>query len=450
MNYSRAEQAARIENLHFAEVNASDCLRKLRIRNYMPGQVTYTLGDYPEKISSAPTDYDVELIRDLARRGVELIQVHEDWNDAMEYHGGNKYSSLDPKGLHAFVDLCHDNGIKIIPYISSGYVNHNSLLYRESFSNTAFTYDGVILHYRKGSADSADWREFIIPTTLSVIDEYGFDGVYNDWGYDGLNAEIRRKKEAFNRHDMPYDPAVEDLLCLIYEEIHRRGGVYKLHDDSTHGVYHEKLYDYLWIGEGERDAKKMLLYRDAPPYVVPCPDKGWLPKDNPRYYFALTIPFIQFPILTHGRPYSGMGMIQPHVAYDTTRSNFGKRMAISEYCRSHPNGPYIYSHWSGMPDDPEEINYWSDMLALYRPMVAEGSVVHSDIRHSPMFREELPEDVIASLFSNEKRYLVISNIGDREARIQLRESWRDRESGETVQEAVIGAKDILFLEKLPE
>ena len=451
MNFSKEAQHSRIQNITYAEQNVSEYAKKVRIRNYIPGQVTYSLGDYPEPISTMPTEYDYNLIKSLAERGAGLIQIHEEWNDGMLYHGADKYSSTDPEGLQQFVNLCHDNGVKIIPYISSGYVQAADPSYREEFSHTQYAYKGVILDYRKGSADSAAWRNFIIPKTLQIIDQYGFDGVYNDWGYDGLNTQFYKCREAgktFNRHDMDYDPYIEDLLCIFYEEIHKRNGIYKLHDDNTMGVYKEKLYDYLWIGEGEPDPRSILSHMNAPMYIVPCPDKKCIPKDNPRFYFALTIPFVQFPLLTHGRPLSGMRMHQPNVFYDTSYTNqYKKFMEVSDYCLAHPNGPYVYSRWSSIPDDPEEINYWCDFLDLYKPMVTEGSIVHMNIRKSSLFLSELSENTIASLFTNEEQYLVISNIGDTSTVVDLAEEWFDRETKQFVKQVSLAGKDICFLQK---
>ena len=170
MDFSRQSQQARIDNVQFALENVKEYGRKVRIRDYMPGRVTYCLGDYPEKVLNMPTEYDEKLIKSMAERGVELIQVHEEWNDAMGYHGGDKYHPLDPEGLHKLVDLCHDNGIKIIPYVSSGYLNPNDKYYKPEFSHTDARDNGCFLQYRKGSADSAAWREFILPMTFHIMD----------------------------------------------------------------------------------------------------------------------------------------------------------------------------------------------------------------------------------------------------------------------------------------
>ena len=66
MVFSLEAQQARINNIKFAEEHVFQCARKTRIRNYMPGQVTYSLGDYPSKISAMPTEYDYNLLKSLS------------------------------------------------------------------------------------------------------------------------------------------------------------------------------------------------------------------------------------------------------------------------------------------------------------------------------------------------------------------------------------------------
>ncbi|MBR2973159.1 MAG: hypothetical protein IKC41_02985, partial [Clostridia bacterium] len=101
-----------------------------------------------------------------------------------------------------------------------------------------------------------------------------------------------------------------------------------------------------------------------------------------------------------------------------------------------------------IPDDPEEINYWSDFLALYKPMVTEGSSVYMDIRKTPVIKSKLTEDTIVTMFINEKTYMVVSNIGDSPVNIDLAEPWLDRESGEKVKTVSLNGKDIIFLERI--
>ncbi len=449
--YSLAAQQTRLENIRFAQKYAAGCYRTERVRNYLPGQVTYNLGDEPARVSAMPTEYDHRLIASLAQRGVQLIQLHEEWNDAMRLHGADKYSTPDPEGLHKFVDLCHGCGIKVIPYVSSGYLQPGDPAYRPEFSLTDASWSGSYKYYRKGSAGSAAWREFILRKTFEVMDTYGFDGIYNDWGYDGLNLAMqtaRDRGEVFDRTNLPYDPEIEDLLCLLYEGIHARGGICKLHDDSTFGAYRQRVYDYLWIGEAVRDPKTLMIYRDAPLYIVPCPDKTFFNESMPRMFFALSIPFMQFPLLPHGRPWKGEGADAPGVKFNKKSSSYAHLLKIRDYTRAHPNGPYVYSHWSSIPDDPAYLDRWSMFLALYRPMVVEGSIVHICLEDTGLFRQPLPKDTLVSMFTNERQYLVISNLGDAPITAPLAHAWRNRETGETVNVIGIPAGDIRLLERI--
>ena len=105
--FSLEKQRKRVENIRTAEANNKKYFRRTRIYNYMPGQATYNLGDYPAPFSIAPTEYDHKLLKEMAENGVELIQLHEEWNDAVRHLGADKFTSFDPKGLHEFVDLAH-------------------------------------------------------------------------------------------------------------------------------------------------------------------------------------------------------------------------------------------------------------------------------------------------------------------------------------------------------
>ena len=115
--FSLEEQRNRLENIRFAESSVKKCEKRVRIHDYIPGQVIYNLGSYPAKFSIKPTEYDYELIKSLAQKGVGLIQVHEAWNDSIRIMGADKFTSHDPEGMKEFIKLCHSFGIKILPYL---------------------------------------------------------------------------------------------------------------------------------------------------------------------------------------------------------------------------------------------------------------------------------------------------------------------------------------------
>ena len=134
---------------------------------------------------------------------------------------------------------------------------------------------------------------------MRILDDYGVDGLYNDAGYftsavkarfpesSPLKAPAEDEISCFEETPQ-YNGALTDLLALIYAEVKRRGGIFKLHVDGalepqTGG---QKVYDYLWVGEGVNNADGPHVYSgwDAvPPHAETRPtDARWLKRYLPR------------------------------------------------------------------------------------------------------------------------------------------------------------------------
>ncbi len=452
----------RLENLRRADKDIKSCTREMRIFDYLPGQAIYWLGEYPNPMSIEPTEYDYNLLKSYAENGVDMIQVHEEWNDALEKFGGTKYTSSDHKGMLKFVDLCHEFGIKIIPYCSSSFVDVRSKDFTPDFLRTPTSKEGFInlfSNYRFGSAESAAWREYIIPRTFNIMDTYGFDGIFNDWGYDWENCsykDVPPEKRNYEKAPLErYNPEAEDLVHTLYEGVKRRGGIYKLHIArfQTPPV-RGKFYDYLWVGECcfSHEYGVCKMYE---PYVVPCPDKPRLTnwgeeKFDADAYFAATIPFVQFPLLTHGRPMTGKLVDVPGVEYfrmDEKNNLYDYYSKIKSYTDSHPDGPYTYSEWSQIPDDIEDYPRWCKYLALYKPMVKDGTVVHMEIKETEAVLSPMIKDVFFSLFTNDEEYMAVSNMTDAPYKLVLRDEWIDRETDKPGKEFTIPKKRIIFLKR---
>jgi hypothetical protein len=150
-----------------------------------------------------------------------------------------------------------------------------------------------------------------------------------------------------------YDPEMEDLIGLIYSEVKRRGGIYKLHcDGNANAPCIDKVYDYLWIGENQK-ATTLGVGKNFHDYVVPCQDKVTLNLDNPDYYFASVIPFMQFPLLTtRGRPFLGKRKDADCPNYGREDPKYNREYLfdckVDDYMKTHPDGPYVYSLWSAV------------------------------------------------------------------------------------------------------
>lgn len=445
---SLEQHRKRIDNINSAEKNNKKYLRRHRVCEYLPGQATYNLGDYPAPFKIEPTDYDRELIKNLAKSGVELIQIHEEWNDAIRHLGADKFTSFDPKGLQNFVDLCHEYNIKIIPYISTGYFQVTDPDFKPDFARGEYDLRASFFHYRKCYAGSPSWREYMLPRTFEVIDKYGFDGIYNDWGYDGLDIELKKHPGA-DKVDFPYDPEIEDLLCTVYNEVKRRGGIYKVHADlNNRPNCKDKVYDYLWIGEGVKN-DSYGIGKEYEPYVVPCQHMYFTNYNDADYYYVKTIPFMQFPLLKTGRPITGKGIDEKDIDYyfDGVGGELSFESEVKKYMKTHPNGPYIYSLWSSIPDDVEEYPRWKKFLALYKPMVKQNSVCYIELKETKDIISEVPDNVIVSMFVNEEKYIVVSNLSKTTYTLILSENWTCRQTNMESNDFKIKPGRILFLKK---
>lgn len=443
------EHLARILAVRAAADSCRACFRRERIGEYLAGQCIYFLGDYPARFSVAPTEYDYVTLQKLAESGCTLIQVHEEWNDAIRHFGADKFTAFDPEGMKKFVDLCHFFGIKVIPYTSTGYFHEQDPDFSEAFRMSRRFCTACHYNYAKCGPASAAWREYMLPRTFAMLDEYGFDGLYNDWGYDDTFA---RAMDALNGHPVPdneavpYDPEIEDLLSLIYTEVKSRGGVYKLHcDRNSRPPVKDRVYDYLWIGEGVGDAA-VGVGKDFMPYVVPCQDKRRRTCSADRY-FAMTVPFLQFPLLTWGRPLLGRGTHEniPYYHTDNPNGEYMFNRQVEEYMKDHPDGPYVYSLWSSIPDDPDDLPRWGRYCNLYREMVTPGSTAYIELRDCADILSPLPEKVYASMFVNSRRYLAVSNLTGGDYTLTLSQPWTDRETGEKHTSFTLADGKLLFL-----
>lgn len=456
------QHRSRLENLQKARTAVRLFTREIRIHNYLPGQIIYYLGDYPAPMSIKPTEYDFNLLRSYAENGVDMIQVHEEWNDTIEKYGSDKWMSCDHKGMLEFVALCHDCGIRIIPYCSSSYIHQKSAFFDEKFIRGDAGCTDMHYNYRCGWAGSEHWRNFILPRTFNIMDTYGFDGIYNDWGYDwgkGHYISIPPEKRNYEQEPLErYDPEAEDLIHMIYNGVKDRGGIYKLHVGGyNRAPVRGKYYDYLWVGEGNFSAEygggKMFE-----PYLVPCPDKPRLTNwGKERFdtdaYFAATIPFVQFPLLTHGRPTMGRCIdVEGVEQYNTSQPDrlYYYFKKVREYADAHPDGPYIYSEWSQIPDDPEDFPRWCRYLKLYKAMTEDETIVHMEIRNAEFILSEIPDKVFISLFTNADEYMAASNMTDQPYTLFLQDSWTDMASEVSGKQFVISPKRIIFLKRIAE
>jgi hypothetical protein len=120
-NYTAEDHRRRLKNIAACEEAVHSCLRKHLITDYLPGQSSYNLGEYPCRKPWEIGDWDVQELDLLKDHGIRLIQLHEEWNDSQRLFGAHKFAPLNSDGFRRFIDLAHQRGMKVIIYASSGF-----------------------------------------------------------------------------------------------------------------------------------------------------------------------------------------------------------------------------------------------------------------------------------------------------------------------------------------
>lgn len=227
--------------------------------------------------------------------------------------------------------------------MSTGFFEERDPDFRESFTRGNYPLFSSYWYYRRCDAGSPDWVHYLTRKISEMLEEYEFDGLYNDMGYDG-DAIIREINGNNALDGIDYDPYLEDLLVRFYSLVKERGGICKIHRNANYAPpVHDKVYDYLWVGEAVSDAESLMKTTKFDPYVIVAPDYKQLDTSNTDKIFAMTMPFLQFTLRPDGRPITGTERISvPGIKYveDGEKEFFTK---VAEYNKTHPNGPYVYS-----------------------------------------------------------------------------------------------------------
>ena len=204
--------------------------------------------------------------------------------------------------------------------------------------------------------------------------------------------------------------------------MNRRGGILKVHFGACNRPLTDlKVYDYLWAGESVTNIDNLRrTIKNYPPYVVPCLDMSRARIANEDELYLNAIPYMQFPLLLAGRPFTGQRATIPGIKYPAEKDCFWTRhcRAIWKYYQAHPDGPHSYGWWDSVPGRPEARPTHARWLRLYQPLVEDGTWAWLDVRDSNLFTQSLPRDVVASVFANRNLYVVLANYGQSPVTVQ--------------------------------
>ncbi len=444
----------RLQNLRDVNGAVTSCMAEHRIGDYLAGQVIYNLGEYPNPFSIAPTEYDEALLQEFADHGVGLIQLHEEWTDSQRVLGADKFSSHDEPGLADFISLVHSFGMKIILYASTGFFEATDPDFDPAWAHPDTHLVEIYFDYARCSPASPGWRAYLLPHLDRIMDEYGIDGLYDDVGYDPphlhdppLPDDISPGPETPQCHS-----AFHDLLGLVSDMVHKRGGVFKVHvgGATSRGLTND-IYDYLWVGEGVQNIAELReKTRVYSPYVVPALDMSRAHINNEDDLYLHSVPYMQFPLRVDGRPVTGERALADNVTYPRGEDCFWTchHRAVHEYYTQHPDAPPMYGWWDSCPGRAGARERWFHHFDLYRPMVAEGSRVRIDITATTIFDQPIPDTVTASLFVNDTMYLVLANYGDSSVTLNSPWTWQNRETGDIRQPIQLPPHTLLYLQRV--
>ncbi len=415
-DYSEQDHRNRLQNIGLCTTAIRDCMRKHLVTNYLPAQCCYNLGEYPARQPWNPGDADEQELDRLKAIGVQVIQVFDDWNDSLRLFGGDKYSAVNPEGYHRFIEMVHRRGMKVLTYVSTGFIQRSDPDFDPKWSSEWNHLKVGYWSMARCSPASPGWRAFVMKKIVQIMDEYGNDGIYVDTGYLMNRHGYKHRMEApvdeiVAFEETPeHDGAFADMLALVYAEVKHRGGILKLHVDGTDRPLTDlKTYDYLWVGEGVRNADEMReKVKKHAPYLVPCLDMGFTTLEAAHEPYLHSIPYLQFPVTMGGRIFTGERGMIPGIEYKDDFWMKRCRDAWQQY-QTDPSKLHTYSAWDEVPGSPETRATYARWLKRYQPLVEEGTWTWLEIGDSNLFTTPLPEGVVASAFANRQLHLVLAN-----------------------------------------
>jgi hypothetical protein len=129
--------------------------------------------------------------------------------------------------------------------------------------------------------------------------------------------------------------------------------------------------------------------------------------------YLQSIPYLQFPLLLAGRPFTGERASVPGIEYPPEKKCFWTRhvRAMGKYYQEHPQGPFSYGWWDSVPGRPEARPTHARWLKRYLPLVEEGTWAWLQIADCDWFTAAIPPGVAASAFANRRLHLVLANYG---------------------------------------
>lgn len=455
---TEATERKRLENLRQVRrsIDADQCLKVIRVRNYPQGFVHYQYGHYPSREIYTPDEKDWQLLEEYGKNGVDTL-VLWGWQDFAGIEGKGVTTARDPEGLKRFVEVAHVNGLKVLPYTSTSWCDIRDSVYRPEWGR-GYRLDEVYYRFERCCPGSPSWRAHHLEKVEGLFQQFGIDGVYNDSGF-ALHKGGCKSRDGGHVHLGAGEDTealavlCEDFQAELYALIKRHNGLHVFFYEMDWMPPFAKYWDYLLVGEGVRDLRasvdktkrypgRVLRYPDWSRLITDEADPKWVPDmdrvpEIENLMHACTIPYMQFTALHggfHGQEEDVFTI--PGVEWIPEEqdgwSRWGKRMQELKARGQRP--PAL------------DKQRWYKLLGIYKQMTKEGSVVFMEAKGRNEFvGAPLPKKVVASIFVNDGLYIAFSNLGFESCTIDLNESWEDMLTGKTVESVALATGEFALL-----
>ena len=125
----------RLRWLKWAHENGVEtaCMARQRILDYEPCHVRYQFGHYPTRKPYHPTDEDWHLLDLYAEWGRGVVHLWY-WNEWCGVHGKGVFDAINEPGLRRFLDEAHRRDLRVISYVSPGYLDVSNIDHHPEWS----------------------------------------------------------------------------------------------------------------------------------------------------------------------------------------------------------------------------------------------------------------------------------------------------------------------------
>ena len=441
---------------------AQSCFQRQRIYDYKPGCVCYRFGHYPTRNPYYPTGADWELLDMYRENGVEMLIVFEEWSDISGYFGKQPTQPINKEGFRRFIVESHRRGLKVLPYISPGYMEVRHPSYRPEWSRGAGHLVEVYQDLDKLCPGSPGHRVQFFCSVERLMDSYDLDGFYWDGGLGLGRPGCSNPKHDNHIHfaELATDEATDvdhltddvvkgklneafcalwnEFLCEIYVRVKNRDGIVVAHIGSdTPSPFQDKCWDYQLLGEGIGDvlvSVEKTKYYD--PYVIRNQDwsrliTNWKEGDfTPQLELvpgivdlsmATSVPYLQFPWLYGGcRGKEEDQTTIPGVQWKQEWDHWTEwRKALQKAGR-----PFLTT---GIVRDR-----YFEYLRIYRQMTKPNTIAYIEVK--AIEEERFPGTEGSrrvSVFVNDSLWVAIGHLGTEPQKVLVR-PLQDNDEGETI------------------